>query len=67
MDKKRNRDFFDKFCDFDFNHDFDTQICFTVINAFSVNLKCISKRKPIRALSKSCNVSRTDIRQKNKK
>ncbi len=57
MDKKTCRDFFDRFCDFDFNHDFDTHACFTVINAFSVNLKRISKRKPIRALSKSCNMS----------
>ncbi len=25
MDKKNYCDFFDKFCDFDFNHDFDTR------------------------------------------
>ncbi len=57
MDKK-NRDFFDQFCDFNFNHDFDTQtLGFTVINAFSENLKHISRRKPIIALSKSCNMS----------
>ncbi len=56
-----------KYCDFDFNHDCDTHRHALVINAFSVNFKCISKRKQIRALLKSCNISRTDVMQKSLK
>ncbi len=41
--KKTYQDFLKKIIDFDFNHDFDKQTCFTVINAFCVNLKHVSK------------------------